>query len=224
MGRKPVKKERKEDPKIRDEWINFLKPIFQKKGIHGFSSDDIARELGVSKATLYKQFKSREEIFFLSQRKTLEELEVKQILLDHTLSFQERYIKLFERIIVHMREVSSVLMKDCKLHYPKLWRNISDFLKNLEKDMEEFFRQGIKKKEFRDIHPAILARISIKVTEEILNHEFLVSNSLTLKQAFYDFFQLMAVGVFQEKNKASLDLTKIKKELDQIIENKRDKI
>ncbi len=42
--------------------IDAAYKIFYKKGYHNSTMDDIAREVGVSKASLYSYFKSKEEL------------------------------------------------------------------------------------------------------------------------------------------------------------------
>jgi len=74
-------------PKVVPEYKDLAKKkiikasysIFEKKGYHSTSMDDIAREVGVSKASLYSYFKSKEEIL--------------QITVDHALT--EPFIRIF---------------------------------------------------------------------------------------------------------------------------------
>ncbi len=47
--------------------------LFESKGYHSTSMDDIAREIGVSKASLYSYFKSKEDILIITVRQALTE-------------------------------------------------------------------------------------------------------------------------------------------------------
>ena len=51
--------------------IDAAYTIFNKKGYHSSTMDDIASEVGVSKASLYSYFKSKEEILQIATNKTL---------------------------------------------------------------------------------------------------------------------------------------------------------
>ena len=62
MGRKPVEKKRINNPSIRDKWIAELIPVYMENGLKKFTMNDISKELGVSKATIYKHFTSQTEI------------------------------------------------------------------------------------------------------------------------------------------------------------------
>jgi AcrR family transcriptional regulator len=53
--------------------INAAYSIFYKKGYHSSTMDDIANEVGVSKASLYSYFKSKEEILQIVTNQTLTE-------------------------------------------------------------------------------------------------------------------------------------------------------
>ena len=47
-----------------DQVLEGARIVFLRDGFEGASVDDIAREAGVSKATLYSYFASKEELFF----------------------------------------------------------------------------------------------------------------------------------------------------------------
>jgi len=53
--------------------IDAAYSIFYKKGYHGSTMDDIANEVGVSKASLYSYFKSKEDILQTATNQTLTE-------------------------------------------------------------------------------------------------------------------------------------------------------
>ena len=74
MGRKPVDKERIDDPELKATWISRLAPVYLRNGLTRFTMDDIASKLGISKATLYKYYASREEILDDVVQRRIEEL------------------------------------------------------------------------------------------------------------------------------------------------------
>ena len=73
--------------------------VFSKKGYHGSTMDEIAKEVGVSKATLYTYFKSKEDILkviWISSNQTLIELQK---------SFEGRdYLEVLEEVYKMMAE------------------------------------------------------------------------------------------------------------------------
>jgi AcrR family transcriptional regulator len=217
MGRKPKAKKRDLDPDLREKWIEELEPLFHKKGIHKVSSAEIAAHLGISKATLYQHFKSRDEIFRLSQEKHLVSMNIENILQDHTVSYQKRFLRAFGSVLLHLQNASNILLEDCKMHYPPLWKNILEFNRNLESHLKVFFAEGIKKGEFKDIHPMILTRTLLKTIEEIINPEFLIKNNLTLKQAFFEVFMFMAYGILKDQKGVNQSKEEAQRLIDQIM-------
>jgi TetR/AcrR family transcriptional regulator, cholesterol catabolism regulator len=47
-----------------DELINEISNLFKKYGIKSVSMDDVAKEFGISKKTLYQHFENRDEIVY----------------------------------------------------------------------------------------------------------------------------------------------------------------
>jgi len=50
---------------VKEQKLNYLKqilPLFMKYGVKSVTMDDIAKELGISKKTLYKYFKDKDGI------------------------------------------------------------------------------------------------------------------------------------------------------------------
>ena len=63
MGRQPLDKERELDPKVRSEYLSQLLPHFIEHGMSAHSMDSIVHHLQISKATFYRHFRSRDELF-----------------------------------------------------------------------------------------------------------------------------------------------------------------
>ena len=62
MGRKPIAKKRSRNEVKREKWINECIGHFERSGIRNVTMDDVAQLLGISKATIYNHFKSKDEM------------------------------------------------------------------------------------------------------------------------------------------------------------------
>ena len=74
MGRKSSTKQRQSSPEKEALWASQALSAFMENGIRAFNMDALAKELSVSKATLYKYFRSREEILTRGLAAFLEDL------------------------------------------------------------------------------------------------------------------------------------------------------
>jgi len=62
MGRKSINKERIEDPQTKSTWLRALMPMLFGGQLHGETMATIAQKVGVSKATFYKHYHSKEAL------------------------------------------------------------------------------------------------------------------------------------------------------------------
>ena len=186
MGRKPIQKNRPLDENVRQQWIESLVPFFIQNGFHKVTTNDIAEALGVSKATLYEHFESRDEIFAKAIEHVLDKIrEKKKILEDERRGFQERYVHVFSLILQQLMGMNVSFLDDLKSHYPELWSHVQDF-----------FRLGSEVGEFKRMHPAIMSRSVITLLRELINPEFLLKNDVAVNDVFIDLFRMHTGGVF----------------------------
>lgn len=201
MGRRPVKKERIDDPQLKEQWVRVLLPIYINNGLRKFSMDDIAAHLGISKATLYKHFRSREEIIENSLVVKLNDIgSFREKLFDEEQEYWDRY---FNAIYIFFAEISGIstdFLLDLKTLYPEIWKRV-EFFRSYAADMlRDFYQQGIELGLFNDISPALLVASDKMFFDLISDPDFLKTQQLTLQQAFKDYFTLRTKGLFQSSD------------------------
>ena len=201
MGRRPVKKERIDDPQLKEQWVRVLLPIYINNGLRKFSMDDIAAHLGISKATLYKHFRSREEIIENALVVKLNDIgSFREKLFDEEQEYWDRY---FNAIYIFFAEISGIstdFLLDLKTLYPEIWKRV-EFFRSYAADMlRDFYQQGIELGLFNDISPALLVASDKMFFDLISDPDFLKTQQLTLQQAFKDYFTLRTKGLFQSSD------------------------
>ncbi len=211
MGRKPVEKKRSLDPAIRQQWLETLRPYCQKNGIRRITMDEIASLLGVSKATLYEHFSSKEDIVSALTEIFLANLNLISILRDSGQPFLDRYLNLFFQTIRFTAEISTVVLQELKKYYPQHWQKVLEFHRHVEQESIRFIQQGIQAGVFSRINPVILSLMNSRVIEAILDPDFLMQTGMTFKQAFADFFQVQSLGLFADPKERLKMKTKIDK-------------
>ena len=123
MGRKALDKERKINPKRKEEWAFQLLPFFQEQGLKGITMDKVAKALGKSKATIYKYFESREEIIAMTIAQKLSEIQhFEEKLSDQSLPYLDRYKEAVQYLSEHIGDISNLFLSDLKHELPQLWQ------------------------------------------------------------------------------------------------------
>jgi AcrR family transcriptional regulator len=157
MGRKPTNKERKNNTTKRNLWIRKLYPYFKQNGLLGFSMDDVAQFLGVSKATIYNHFVSKEEIIDLFLDLKISEFEgFEEILEDSEISFEDKYVKALKFLVVQMIDVSPSVRVDLTKVFPEKWEEFEKHLNSALDSLGAHYQQGISDGMYKPVNIALM--------------------------------------------------------------------
>lgn len=199
MGRKPINKQRLDNPKVRAQWVEQLMPLYMEHGLRNQTMDEVSQKLGVSKATVYKHFSTRGEIVSeVVERKIAEITDFKQYLIDEDVPFQERYLHAIKMATIQLAGISNQFLSDLKQLYPKQWDNFSNMFDTAVTIVQSFYEEGIKQDVFNDINPKFLAISDKMFISALANPKFLMDNNLTLQQAVEDYFTMKSQGIFKK--------------------------
>ncbi len=198
MGRRTLDKNRDLDPKTRSEYLAKLKPFFIEKGMSSHSMDAIAQYLEVSKATFYKHFHSRDELFDLFVSYVVEQiLEARYYLRDKEVAYEERLLNAFAAILQRVSGIGFFLLADLRNNLPALWDKIREAYSEWEKELDVFFSEGIERGHVNDVSSAMLAHMVVSMSRELMRPEYLQSLNCTLAEAFADMFKILIRSIIK---------------------------
>ena len=157
MGRKPTNKERKNNIVKRNQWIQKLYPYFKQNGLLGFSMDDVAQFLDVSKATIYNHFVSKEEIIDHYLDLKISEFEAFEgILEDSETSFEDKYVKALKFLVIQMIDVSPGVRADLAKVFPLKWGEFEKHLSAAFDSLGKHYQQGIVAGLYKPVNVALM--------------------------------------------------------------------
>lgn len=198
MGRKPLNKERVDDPYIKDAWIKELATLYLQHGLGKFTMDKIAKKLNISKATLYKYFSSKDEIIdAVVQYKTKEIIAFEALLGDDNIDFSERFFDIIKTASILLAEISGQFLHDTKVKHPELFHKMDAFSDRALYAAEKFYQQGIEMGVLNDIDPKILALTDKMFIQAVSNPKFLKEHNISIKEAFDSYFLMKSKGIFK---------------------------
>jgi len=196
MGRKTLDKERDLDPKVRSEFLVRLLPFFIEKGMSVHSMDDIVQFLEISKATFYRHFRSRDELFELFIEYVVDQiLSSRYFLHDQNLRYEERLLTTFGAILQQINGIGFLLLADLRTNLPHLWEKVRETYVVWEKELHQFFVEGIERGFVHDVNPAILAHMVVVFSRELMRPEYLQSLNMTLAEAFGEMFKIQVRSI-----------------------------
>lgn len=198
MGRKPSDKPREDNPKLKRRWASKIAPLYFRDGMSAFAMDEVADKLGISKATLYKHFSSRQDILNEIVKLKLEELIVfKNTVLDQNRPYEERLFTAAQTAAMLMAGISNAFLQDVRENNEDVWQFVRNFQDDALDTMRKFYQEGIDKGHLSDVNPHVLAVIDRLFVRAVADPQFLKDNNLDLKTAVEEFFKVKSFGIFK---------------------------
>ena len=179
---------------ISQKILEIADSLFHKYGIRSISMDEIARELSISKKTIYQYFKDKDDIVY--------QVTVRNIKLDKE-EFEEVFqsskdaidelLKISQCIRVKLKEINPSLLFDINKYHPRSWELWIEYKNHFMKN--HIFRsieRGMKEGFFRnDLNAEVLAKLRIEQVEMSFDERVFPRtefNFLEVQMALFDHF------------------------------------
>jgi len=184
------------------EIITQVAKLYNKYGIKSVTMDDVARELGISKKTLYDYFSDKSSLvkavidylieekitFFVSQKKGKE-------------NAVEELLFIFRFYLNTVREFNPSFEFDLKKYYPQIYAEVKErkrrgilenTLANLKRGKKEgFFRQ--------ELNEDFIARLYVLRIESLQESDLFTQEEIFSQELFVEMFFYHLYGVLNEK-------------------------
>jgi AcrR family transcriptional regulator len=201
----------------------LLKKLLSSVIVDGFQHlrmDDIAKNMAVSRATMYKHFSSKEEVIEGVVRIFIDYLEKLE---DRTKEDDEKmfaiwFQKLFEQSVNLVGKITDVFLKDLQAAYPDLYDALKSTLNKREKMTFEFYQDGKNKGIFNLINEKFILLQDNILLREIIDTKFLLYNQMSIEQALYDYYQFKKIQLFKAEKLSIVDDSSMKPIIDHLVE------
>jgi TetR/AcrR family transcriptional regulator, cholesterol catabolism regulator len=137
-------------------------------GIRSVSMDDIAKQLGISKKTIYQFFKDKNEIIHkLMDLKLKEDEKALKGIEKISANVVDEVFNLMKHIGNAIGQINPNVFYDLQKYHPQTWKLFKEFKEHcILKMVEETFIRGIKQSLIRpDINVKILSRLRMEQVE-----------------------------------------------------------
>ena len=169
---------------------------------HGFARttmDDLARELGMSKKTLYRFFPSKEALVdaMITAKFAAITSGVDAIMNDSKAGFSSRARRVLDHVLTQLSGISPVFLRDLQRFVPHLHKRIENVRRVVIPEIwGRLISEGRKEGLVRDdIEPAFAAELVLHAVQGVLNPESLNRLHLTPGQAYEKSINLLLGGM-----------------------------
>ncbi len=182
--------------------ISKAKSLFMRFGLKSVSMDDVTRELGISKKTLYQHFESKEDLIMqtIQRHQCAESEAVAQICRQATDALQEM-LAIARHVIVQFQQMSQATIFDLKKYYPEAWHMVEQVQRDyIYKVLKTNIDRGISEGLYRsDFNSDILARLYVGSMHWLMDEELFPSSEFHWAQLYREFIHYHLRGIASDK-------------------------
>ena len=163
------------EKEIKNRILKFAESKFSREGFYHTTMDELAKELKISKKTIYKHFSSKHELLetVIENITTNISKRVKEIALSDLNSAEKLYM-LSEFISSRMNAISEKWLKDLQIYKPEMWEDIEKFRrKTIMKNLDLIVNQGKKEALIIKQPNAIILAIILGSVQTVIQPEFM---------------------------------------------------
>jgi len=174
--------------------------------VRGFSRvtvDELAARTGMSKRTIYRYFKNKEEIVnsVLEDFLSMTEKKVHEALSssDHPV---EKIANTIGAIIENLKLIQPLALYDLQKYYPHLWEKVEEFRsKKIQQNFESLLRNN-ERGHFRKVDPKIFTTAFLAGVRSVINPAFIMENNLSLEESIQSLFAIYLYGVVEDAERS----------------------
>ena len=181
----------------------FAAEKFSQFGFHKVTMDQLARELHISKKTIYKHFpdktglvRAATEMLTSGIRKSIENVVSGDYSSVHKLHLIG---KILLKVLPRM---SDMWLFDLKTHYFFIWEEVDQFrARAINENFIKIIKQGQEEGYIVRAHPNIVLAILRNSIQGVINPEFLINNDITAKDAGKETLSIVFSGFLTKKGR-----------------------
>ncbi len=170
---------------IRERILIACRDIARVKGFYNMNMDELAQQAGVSKKTVYRYFRSKEEIIGASMDAfMLQTGEAIDDIMSRDDPLPELVAAAMKHLFTHGQFITNPAgLHDLRIYYPELWQKIDAFrMERIGGIVNSFIQQG-NNPVLQDIDPRIITQVILASVHTVLSPDFILDNGLSFESA-----------------------------------------
>ena len=193
------------------KYLTQILALFMKYGIKSVTMDDMAKELGVSKKTLYKYFKDKNEIVSTLMKMDInEEMKILDSLTHSSENAIEETYAFSQVLIEKLKSINPSLLYDLEKYHPKAWNlfvahkrvDVFGCIKvNIDRGKEEGYYLDY-------LDAEVVAKLYSEKIDMIFNLEIFPLEKFSIEDVYTKMIDYHLRGIINEKGRNYLIQTK----------------
>ncbi len=193
------------DAALRARIVEAAGGLFLNRGFIRVTADELAAEVGISKATLYKVFRGKEDILGAVVRGLMADIagRVDGLIRDESLGFVERLARLFAFVGGRISMFGPLFVRDIQRGAPAVWKEIEDFRREkLIANFKTILTAGHAQGLFRgDIDTDLLMKMFLRLVEAFINPAEVLRSGKSPAETFESVIKVFFQGILTDRGR-----------------------
>ena len=191
--------------------INYAQDRFFKEGFYKITMDEISKELGMSKSTLYKYFPSKIELLDVSIQLLIKGVNSKiSAAIDKEINAVDKFIMVIRVLTATITKFSDKFMNDLQHHAPQIWVKVDETRKKLLfHNISKIILQGQKEELIKKYPPELIITLITGGIRGVVNPQFLIAARFSYNDAIHYAFKILLNGILTEKGQVIFNKIKL---------------
>ena len=178
--------------------LDDLETLFLADGFMHLTTDDIARKLRCSKATLYRLARTRDDIYAKVVHRFLDKVHADGLQSARAASsWSDALVGFLGAGVRGAREVSWAFVRDMRRH-PGARRLLMSHQRQRVAELERLIEAGLTRGGYRALHARLVAELLLPMMAKVFEPEFLTSVGLSLAQAYEEAYRMVEYGLIPQ--------------------------
>ncbi len=187
--------------KKQEQIIKATAKLFMKYGIRSVTMDEVAKELTISKKTLYQFFKDKTDLVNYVVEFMGDKSDISHCGEDKNLNAVEKHISVYNKVSAILTNANPSFEYDLQKYYPKQFKKMIKTRRNsMFEKMKRDLQQGVDEGFFRaDMDVEKVAILNLIRIESIKDNEIIEKYNLKLIDMIQEFFDYHLHAIATEK-------------------------
>lgn len=185
---------------LRESILEGTITVFNRKGLK-FTMDDIARQLGMSKKTIYTVFADKESLFLDMVDYLFDSIKVseRQVMEDESLGTLEKVRKILGVLPEGYQNIDFRQLYPLKEKYPSTYAKVQERLETGWETTIALLEQGMSEGVIRQVELPLVKLMLEAALEQFFQSDILVRNNISYKDALDQVVDILVDGIAVRK-------------------------
>ncbi len=183
--------------------LEFCETHFMKYGFQNTTMDEIAKELRMSKKTIYKHFASKSDLVravFIRIRNDLTG-QIETIVNGEGTAVIKLH-KISQIFYTRISSISNRWLNDLQHYAPDIWSEVEEFRRKLlQRNITMLIDQGKSEGLVSDYPTTIILGVLISAIQGVVTPEFVLHNNISMKEAGETTLSIVFSGLLTKKGR-----------------------